>query len=372
MPLAVLASLALAGLGQPTQDRPTLRGFHRLELASALDGERRLYLRIPDHKLDPPKVSPKHDWTFEWIVNGMIVTAKQEEPRFRVFSQFRRGSLAEDPAVGVTRMLLRMWDLNSTWLRLDHSPMFLLRSVDVYLCYGGKAGGEHLFDWDVHQPGPDGQPTRVNTVYIYQITEVTSPLEFAREVAHEYGHATLPPVKVPGGREDWANGDVGERVFLRWLRDLLVEGKLTPSDTLGATPEAIQGYLDRQVVPLVTRVATKGPDRKALAEQSDRGFDEYVALVCTAQWTLPLGVLRRSLVLTNGQAPLDYEKALREAFAESPTVPVTIPPFLRGQAIWIPLGEGRVTGGKVLARRDGWAKVQPTGALTVTNPTPKD
>jgi hypothetical protein len=365
------AALALAAaLFQtvPLQDDPPgmIRG---IEFASAFDSKPRLWLRIPMDKLDPPKISPKHEWTFEWVLNGMVgLSTEASYPRFRVFSQYRKSPYNEDLSLAVGRFLLRLWDFNTTVLKLDHSPAFGFRSVDVYLCFGGDPGGEHLFDEDPFETDDNGRPNRVNTIYIYQVKDFTDALQWARELAHEYGHATLPPVKFSGAREDWANGDIGERLYLPYLRDQIRAGKLSVADTMGASLAELDAYTAQRVDPLVDRIVLKGPDAKVLAADGQAAFDEYVALVCAAHATLPEAVFRRSLMLNADMTPTGYLRCVAEAAAEAPNWTLRVPKRLSGKAVWLPLGKGKVSGAKVLAKRGDWAKVQPTGVVTVKNP----
>ena len=144
------------------------------------------------NRLEPPKFSPKDKLMFEWLTSA-FARSTPDSPgthpiRFRVFSQERRET--DDRAISVARTLLQLWQQNYLRLRVDHSTTYNNRIVDVYLTWGGKAGGEQKFDQD-----DEGDRARaVNTIYIYDLKSFINPVEMLREIAHEYGHASLPPV----------------------------------------------------------------------------------------------------------------------------------------------------------------------------------
>lgn len=326
--------------------------------------------------MSEPKTSPKHLWKFPFVTAGFVKTTAEGEnysPRFRVFAQSRRVPdpplMHDDVAQWSTRMLLRLWDYNFARLRIDHSERFR-RGVDVYLCFAGDAGGEHLFDVDTFDLDNNGNPKRVNTIYIYQIHKIEAPIQLSRELAHEYGHAILPAIGPYEGPEDWANGEVGERLYLQWLRDDLVAGKLSTDDTVHTDVAALDAYLAKNVHPMLVSMGTKGPNLELLKGKSQESFFEYVALTTYAGQILPPRVFGRSLMLTGSQKAIDYEKSIRDAVAEVPSLEITVPAVLKGKAIFIPLGEkAKLSGAKVLSRSGGWAKVQPSAAkIKVTQP----
>lgn len=373
----MLAALALLGaaIGAP-QDPPDplsqFRAAKQIELSSAVDGHNRLLLYVPLDKINPTKVSPKHNWLFEYMVSGfgkVEPTDPQYKIRFRIFSQFRREGQETD--VKVAKALVRLWDYNVSKLRLDHSMAVFLQSVDVYLCFGGEPGCEQLFLADPTEGPPGGPAPRVNNIYVYQVTTFTDALEMMREIAHEYGHASLPPVGPFSGPEPWANGDLGERLYMKWLAADLARNRLSTEDTLGATLDRVRGYLDKYVTPLVNKVAVQGPDFKAMEGDGPDAFDAYLGLALYAEAVMPERVLARSLLLGAGKAA-DYLKGLEQAAAEHGKWTARVPAGMAGQPLWLPSAGATLEGGKVLRTERGWAKVQPTGAgITVAYPAVK-
>lgn len=356
--LLLLAPTQVPGLSEPRLSRES-------NLPDPEGGESRLSLWIPGEKIPTPVTSPKHGWPFEWVIAGYVRLPDQPGRRwlrFRVFSQERRSQ--GDPAEPVARMLLRLWDFNTGRLRLDHGEAFR-RLVDVYLAFGGQAGGEQLFGEGIE----NGQRVKVNAIYIYDVRSFTRPLEMAREVAHEYGHATLPPFGRFAPPDEWANGNLGEALYLRWLLAWLREGKLSPADCCGASEEDLAGYVKREVNPRLIAAAQEGPSLPLLARRDAAALDHFLGLALWADSLLPPRAFGRALVLAGGVEPEGLVRGIEEAAAEIPRWTIAFPSVVHGKAVWIPLGKGRLESGSVLARRGAWARVQAgPRPLTVLNP----
>jgi hypothetical protein len=360
--LGLLAGAVL--LATAAQDPQVTRG---LELFDADGKTSRLLLTIPTDPLDPPKASPKKfgdppvPWLFPFVVNGFVAPrpdAEEREIRFRVFSQERKSE--NDPALLAARMLLRLWDMNHRRLRFDHAPIYNFRIVDFYLAAGGPAGGEQLFDEDEE----GGIRRKVNTIYIYRVQTFTLPIEMAREVAHEYGHACLPPVGGFQEPEDWANGYLGEKLYLRWLRDEIRAERLWVGDAMGASLEQLDEWVRAHVDPLVVEASARPPDFALLRGRGKRAMDAYLGLKLYVESLFPDVVFARSLRLIGSTEAKDYPQGLALAIEEHDAVELTIPTILKGRAIWIPVPKGmKVDGARVLKRQGDWSQVQPTGAV---------
>lgn len=374
--LAMVAAVGIAPVCAVVQDAPPASGpdrmMRQLDLPS-IDGEpRRLMLLVNDRRIEPPKVSPKGEWTFPWVTTalGRFPFGERYQARFRVFAQDRPAQ--NDPAPAVARMLIRLWDYNLTRLRLDHSAQFADQLVDVFLCDDGKPGGEHLFGEDKFELDAQKRPRRVNMVYIYDLASFTDALEMAREVAHEYGHATLPPMGGYREPEYWSNGELGERLYLSWLARDLKEGRLVRGDALGATAEMIAGYLARKVEPLMQAVALSGPDAALLKRRDRAGMDAYLGLAMWAERIMPERAFGRSLLLTGSQNAEDYPKAIADAAAEVANWTVRIPESLKGQPVWIPLGKGKLGGAAGLKRKGDWVQIRPGVRPVIVSNPPSD
>jgi hypothetical protein len=360
--VAVLLCASLAMVAGPQEGPVSVR-----ELFSYAEKDKRLAIHAPIGKLETPKVAPKNDWEFEWGVFGYARKQGGDAPyalRFRVFSE---GNPEDGKASAITQMALRLWDFNYRKLSLDHSQLYNRQIVDFYLCQGGKPGGEQLFASE----RVGSMLVKVNTIYIYHIPSFNLPLEMAREVAHEYGHAALPPVGSFGQPEDWGNGFLGEKLYLRWLRDEMAAKTLTPEDAMGVPLAALDAWVKGKVDPLVRSAAIEGPDKRWLASKGQKAMDSYIGLVLYADSILPDEVLARSLKLTGSTNAVDYPDAVVAAVEEADPFTIELPGYLSGKAVWLPLGKSTVSGGKELARKDGWVKIQPTAAkLAVKPPAP--
>ncbi len=347
-----------------------LGSYEQITLYDIENGKATMSTRMDTDPMAISKLSPKKfgdpaiAWEFPWVISGFVTDPAvpgQQNLRFRVYSQERKAK--DDRAPMVARMLLRLWELNQKRLQLDHAMDYNRKILDVYLCWGGKAGGEQLFDLD----SQGERPRKVNTIYFYDLNSFTDPVEMAREVAHEYGHATLPAVGGFKDPEDWANGYLGEKIYLTYMRDEIRKGRLAAGDTMGATADQLDQWLKTNVDPLVHQAALDGP-RADLLKAPEPTMDRYLGLALYAQRILPPAAFARSLKLIGSVNPADYPAAVAAAADEIPQYAYSVPSELTGQAIWLPLGDSKIAGGRVLARRNEWAKVQPIQAtITVTS-----
>lgn len=354
MILALIPILSASALGQKFTDEPA----KMIEMTGLSGKSSTLMVAINPNRIDPPKLSPKQKWTFEWLTAGYGTPEKSPGAlhlRFRVFSQERKTQ--NDSAESMARTLVRLWNYNDSRLRLDHAELYNGRIVDVYICFGGRAGGEQRFDLDEEK----GQRRKVNTIYIYDLASFKDPLERVREVAHEYGHATLPPTGPFKAPEDWANGELGERLYVRHLRDLLKAGKINADDTMQASFEQLDGYVRTQVDPLTAPVAKNGPDEKLLRQSGKVGMNAYLGLALYSERVLPPDMFARAMALDASQTPIGFAKAVVEAASERPRWQLP-GGFKVGQSFWIPIGKGAVSGATVLTRRNGWANIRADSA----------
>lgn len=337
------------------------------QLSGPEGGEPRLQILQNFERLDPPKLSPKHKWIFEWIVSGMGRSSIAENTfglRIRVFAQQKKDT--GDPAPLVARMAMRLWDYNVRVLNMPHKEVYDNGRVHIYLCFGGEPGGEQRFDEDEE----GGFAKRVNTIYIYQVQNIKNPVEFVRELAHEYGHATLPPVGGFREPEDWANGYLGEKLYIRYLRNELAAKRLGPDDAMGATAEQLDAFVKREVDPLAARVALNGPDMSQLVGSGPKAMDAYLGLVLYAQDILPPRAFSRSMLVIGSTQAQDYPAAVVFALSELESYVIPQPAYAQGKDFWIPIGKGKIASGAGEIKRSGdWALVRPlAGAIRINNP----
>jgi len=333
-----------------------------------------LYYQDTKEPFEPARESPKkfgedkQPWQFPWMVAGFSHVAGDpigKDLKFRVYSQEQKGNRA----VQVTRMLLRLWTLNVERLRLIHNPRYHGGLVDVFLCFGGKAGGEQLFDQELGRDSITGKDViyDANTIYIYDMPSFTDPVEMAREIAHEYGHATWPPKGGFKEPEEWSDGYLAEKVYLRWIRDALANNTLTPDDVMGATKAGLDKWIATNVDPLVMNASQIQPTTELLADKSKAGMNAFIGLAVYLETIYPASVFARSMKLGTYEAK-DYPPAAVLAAEEPDQITLKIPASLSGKSLWIPLGTGKISGAKILkSDPNGWVQIQPTGSVVITN-----
>ena len=329
--------------------------------------------------MDPPHEAPKKfgadkvPWFFPWLVSGYCETASNasRDLRFQVFSQEQKGNRNEQ----VMRMLLRLWELNAERLGFDHNPDYKLGIVDVYLCFGGKAGGEQLLEKEfVPDPKIAGklQVVTANTIYIYDLASFTDPIEMAREISHEYGHASLPPVGGFKEPEEWVDGYLAEKLSLRWLRDLMAKGEITPDDVMGATAADLDKWVKTNVDPLVLKSAQIQPTPELISDKSAAGMNAFIGLAMYIDTIYSDSIFINSMKFSGSVEAKDYIEGVLRAASAPEEITLRIPPSFFGHAIWLPLGKGKLTGAKILKfDKSGWVQVVVRNdPIVITNPQP--
>jgi hypothetical protein len=364
--------LTLPGVSQDPQP-----GFNRLDPSAeqmVFFGDPKLpttHLMYAVHlnRLDPPKYSPKKfgdtdplPFEFDWEVDGYckrVPEATRMDLLFRVFSQERKEK--NDKGVAASDMLVHLWDLGYKKFKVDHLPLYG-NEVDVYLCWGGTPGGEQRMDVDLTEQKPPRE-RKVNTIYIYDLASFTNPIEMAREVAHEYGHAVLAAVGGFKTPEDWGNGQLGEKLFLTWCRAEMQAGRMGPNDVMGATLPMVDAWVKKNVDPLILDNALNGPSFELLGDTGQASMDAFTGLVCYADAFFPDDLVGMSLRLMTTDRAKDYPAALLLACQNKKRVVVSIPDIAKGKDFWVPLGNGTVNGGDIVKRNGDWALVHPAGVF---------
>jgi hypothetical protein len=323
-----------------------------------------------DQRLNPPKLSPKwfgdppYQFEFDYFTGGYASIHNDEKAplRFRVYEQQRKET--NDLSVPVTWMLLRLWEYNFNRLKIDHSSKYNTQMDDVYLCWGGKPGGEQLFDTD-HELAVNQS---VNTIYIYDLPSFKEPVEMAREVAHEYGHASLYPMGGFETPEDWGNGYLGEKLFLTYLRDEIVKGELTPADAMGATGEELDKWVKANVDPLIAQAASAPPNVKLLGGKGQAAMNAYIGLTLYCSQLFSDDMFQNSMKFVGSESAKDIPQAIMLAVEGVDEFQINIPACLAGRSIWIPVSKAKVKGATVLSTREGWDLIKPLGkTVTLVN-----
>jgi len=327
-------------------------------------------IRPATGRLNTPKKCPRsiagRPAYFDYETDGFIRDDAKSAFRltFRVFTQLGAG-----PANQVTRLLLRINQLLRRRWRMDNPYAYNNGYIDVYLSENGQPGGEQFFGIDYPTRGPG---TNVNVICIYDLSSFTNPLEMAREVAHEYGHAVLPAIGGFKQPEDWANGYLGEKLFLRWIRDEISSRKLESEDAMGLGTTGLDSWLTAQVNPLVGAAATNGPNVPLLKQKGPAAMAAYHGLVLYMDAILPKSAAARTMMLIGSTNAWDYPHSCVMAVQELDRFTLNVPQILKGKPIWIPLGKGIISGTRILQRKGEWAQIAPATEPIVVTPANPD
>jgi hypothetical protein len=245
-------------------------------------------------------------------------------------------------ARNTAQLLLRMNGLVRAYT--DFAPRFALPksettmpphapwSVNIWLAEKGRAGGE----------------TDNDNIYLFEVGTPRSSAEWVREIAHEYGHETLPVV---GGytKPEWgANGRLGERLFLRWL--LRNPDTLTDSHPWVRNIDPTHGK-DARIDSLIRQFAAldRGPDSPKMTETDETAMNAFVGLCLYVEATQGGQMLKD--VLDGMQSPLyadangSFKRALEakivmEATVDQPVITLHLDDLPSGLPLWVYLQKG--------------------------------
>jgi hypothetical protein len=242
----------------------------------------------------------------------------------------------------VAHLLLLLLGENRTRLNFDHPISDPI--VNVWLTRQGGQGTS---------ADAGGEQIRSN-IYLYSIYTERRPIEWAREVAHEYGHYALPGVSGYTAPEEWANGVLGERLFLKWLREDLHAGRLHPEELPFVTPEEIDDYLTRQVIPLVRRIAHEGLDESQMKRRDAPGMDYYTGFALFLDTVYGSQALLSALSYTmpaQGDTfihAMDFLRGMRASLADAPVLTLALPALPPGKPldvlfVYLPRGDFTIT-----------------------------
>lgn len=368
--MSILGALLFASCLTHPQDPQTAQLFAQIDLPSQSSPGAMLEVLHYISPMRTVKEMPETEWQFPYVSVGMAETAAGAgaSVRFRVFSQSRASETPDEISQWVARMMVRLWDYAYYRCDLDHNPR-TQKTVDVYLCKSGDSGSQQKFVYDYQELDAADRPSPKNLIAVYQIDKAKRGIQLSRELAHEYGHAVIPPAGGFEKPESYTNGDIGERVFLAMFRDDLAKGKLAPEDTLFTDKPALDAYYEAKVKPAVLSIAGSGPDFPLLKTRTETAYWGYVNTIVYLSRICPPRLFGRTLALTT-RAAEDLGPAVKSAAEEQPTWEVSIPVELKGKPLFIPLVKGSVTGAKVLKKSGDWAMIQPEPGkkVVVANP----
>lgn len=186
------------------------------------------------------------------------------------------------------------------------------------------------------EDGPPGAESYGSELFFYSAHTPRTPVEWARQVGHEYGHLVLPPVGRYMQPESWANGMLGERLFIQWLAEeaQAVSGAQWPEQPaveildrlLGENAEfdAI-GYLDASCYADMQLFQQLGPDAAQIAGTDQESMRYWLGLMLWIQATLGKETLRDVMDAAPGTSPADFLYALKLVMKQQATAdPITL------------------------------------------------
>lgn len=190
--------------------------------------------------------------------------------------------------------LLRLW-----WLGRDILGRVLIHDkgpLNVWLTSGGEAGGEQWND----------------NLYLYGLEQKREPTEWLREVAHEWGHLLLPGIDGFTDPEAWANGAMGETLFLRWLAQSAErEGKWAVDALWPGKLDLAKHFASRNDA-LLNSFLTQGPNSTLLVNRGRQGMDYIVGLTLFAEAAHGLAFIRQLFDTLTGDHPADLMRAYKD------------------------------------------------------------
>jgi hypothetical protein len=224
------------------------------------------------------------------------------------------------------RMLAILWGLadlrfGNLCSRLRQKP------IDVWMMRTGEPGGE----------------LSQENIFIYNLSADRSGIEWARELAHEYGHYLLPGASGYTEPENWSNGILGERMFLSWLAADIAAERFLPDEVPFVKPSELSDYCAKQVTPLIERVRSTGVDNALIAGYDRRAMDSFTGLMLYVDLTYGsasildvLGFLQKNK--TGNSGGLEFLNAFR-SWTASKTSFDTLIPTNRSVMIYLSRGE---------------------------------
>jgi hypothetical protein len=160
---------------------------------------------------------------------------------------------------------------------------------------------------------PGGEQWR-NNIYLYNLDDGRSSIEWIREIAHEYGHLAIPAI---GGAytspEAWANGYIGERLMVRWLADPNLAGPTEVERVWGRTFAGYPNFKTVLIDPPMGTFESIGLDRPTLDRSDEIGMRYVIGLLLWIDLNKgghALGTLLWNLDATNPDALYDPSHAL--------------------------------------------------------------
>lgn len=177
------------------------------------------------------------------------------------------------------------------------------------------------------ESGPTGAEQYGDDIFIYDVARDRQPIEWLREVAHEWGHFALPRMGRFADPEPYASGVLGEALFLQLLADEagLVTGEPWPSERAqtavnglwGGGPVALADFLTQVRHDTLDLWLARGPNSELAAGLGEESFRYLVGALLWVEAAHGHEMLRATLLKAPGESPADFYYGYRQAIREA-------------------------------------------------------
>ncbi|MGC9318088.1 MAG: hypothetical protein ACP5KN_08640 [Armatimonadota bacterium] len=257
---------------------------------------------------------------FNRVCYGFTATPEGEELQMTAMTHYPSALLSERGA-----------DYSGLAGRLTH----ILLRVHCYSrsCWGlPQAVEDDVVRLWMCETGPTGAEQYEDDIFVYDVGRDRAPVEWLREIAHEWGHFALPRMGRFTAPEPYANGVLGEALLLGLLAEEagLVVGEPWPSEKAQAAIDGLWGNGDVELASYLADMRQRTLDLW-LREGSNSelaaglGGDAFHYLVGAMLWVEAAhghAMLRSTLLAAPGESPADfyygYRQAVKEAASQGP------------------------------------------------------
>ena len=212
----------------------------------------------------------------------------------------------------------------------SESPALRHGVAHVWLTRQGEAGGEQI----------------ANQIYIYDVTGMRTDMEWAREITHEFGHYILPGASGYTDPESWSNGIFGERLFLHWLRESVINKQIDEKQLQFVTLDMLDEFELKQTGALLNRFRRTGPDHTLLGQNSKASLNSFTGLMISISETYGAPTIYRLLEFLRGIPSEAKGTTFLEAFelwaGNQPVLNVSVP--REGAKLYFPTGRFLLSG----------------------------
>ncbi len=252
---------------------------------------------------------------FNRVCYGFVAPAGSEDLDLSLVTYYPSALLSEKGAdysglaARLTHVLLRMLCYSRFHLALP--PATQTAVPKVWLCETGPTGAEQYLD----------------NIFFYDVGRERKPVEWLREAAHEWGHRALPKMGRFHEPEAYAEGMLGELIFLQYLAEEagMVTGAPWPSEAAQMAVQGLwgSGQVDLHRYLVDTRRATvdfwlaQGPNSDL---QAGLGREAFMYLIGAMAWVGAAhgdSLLAATLAKAPGESPADFYYGYRQAIKEA-------------------------------------------------------